>query len=569
MGVGYLMRLVFLFPAGLACALTTVCLAQDHPEPLRLKAAFFMTSAPASTELPQAPPATHKDPAIAPLPSPPSLTLGEVLRRALAHFPEIQVTLARKEAAQAQVGQAGAELLPLGILLALGRRSHLPLVRWFCIGFIELWRGVPLLTALFMATIMLPLFLPDGVTLDRLLRAAIALTLFTSAYMAEVVRGGLQGVPYGQTEAARSLGLGFWRVQGLVVLPQALRLVVPAIVNTAIDLFKDTTLVLIVGLFDLLGMVNLALKDSASKALLHNLIQKMGDSIRNGDWRRGVLDIDTDVLTSFGDLKVTDVKTKILERLSALPEEDEVMAEVDRAEAQFADELKKIDRSPNSVKIFPSSGPAGNIDGTSFPKGTWALTFDDGPHASITSRDIENLKSAGVKATFFWLAKNLRPNLDVVREAISEGMPVANHSWTHAKLDSSADLERLKTNLDREIVLSTSEHTRVLGAAPLFFRCPYGAGFRDPKIRAMIAKLGMIHVRWNVDSLDWKDPDPESVQERVELQMKNNRAGIILFHDIQSPALKVVPNLLDKYRGKVRWVTIPQIVDELNGKARR
>jgi general L-amino acid transport system permease protein len=153
--------------------------------------------------------------------------------------------------------------LPLGILLALGRRSKLPLVRYFCVGFIELWRGVPLLTALFMATIMLPLFLPDGVTLDRLLRAALALTLFTSAYMAEVVRGGLQGVPLGQIEAARSLGLGYWRMHGLVVLPQALRLVVPAIVNTAIDLFKDTTLVLIVGLFDLLGMVNLALKDSA------------------------------------------------------------------------------------------------------------------------------------------------------------------------------------------------------------------------------------------------------------------------------------------------------------------
>ena len=153
--------------------------------------------------------------------------------------------------------------LPLGILLALGRRSSLPLVRWFCIGFIELWRGVPLLTALFMATIMLPLFLPDGVTLDRLLRAAIALTLFTSAYMAEVIRGGLQGVPVGQSEAARALGLGYWRMQALVILPQALRLVVPAIVNTAIDLFKDTTLVLIVGLFDLLGMVNLALKDSA------------------------------------------------------------------------------------------------------------------------------------------------------------------------------------------------------------------------------------------------------------------------------------------------------------------
>jgi general L-amino acid transport system permease protein len=159
--------------------------------------------------------------------------------------------------------------LPLGILLALGRRSKLPAFRYFSVGFIELWRGVPLLTALFMATIILPLFLPDGVTLDRLVRAALALTLFTSAYMAEVVRGGLQGVPMGQAEAARSLGLGYWPMQVLIVLPQALRLVVPAIVNTAIDLFKDTTLVLIIGLFDLLGMVSLSLKDSAWLGMAH------------------------------------------------------------------------------------------------------------------------------------------------------------------------------------------------------------------------------------------------------------------------------------------------------------
>ena len=153
--------------------------------------------------------------------------------------------------------------LPMGILLALGRRSSLPVVRGFCIAFIELWRGVPLLTVLFMAAVMLPLFLPEGASFDRLVRAMVALTLFTSAYMAEVVRGGLQGVPGGQTEAAYSLGLGYWRVQGLVVLPQALRTVLPAIVNTVIDLFKDTTLVAIVGITDLLGVVNLALRDQA------------------------------------------------------------------------------------------------------------------------------------------------------------------------------------------------------------------------------------------------------------------------------------------------------------------
>ncbi|MBL8700516.1 MAG: amino acid ABC transporter permease [Alphaproteobacteria bacterium] len=158
---------------------------------------------------------------------------------------------------------AVAASLPLGIMLALGRRSELPIVRAFSVGFIELWRGVPLLTVLFMGMVMLPLFLPGGMTIDSLLRAMIVLTLFTSAYMAEVVRGGLQGVPRGQAEAAYAMGMGYWQVQGLIVLPQALRLVIPAIVNTVIDLFKDTTLVTIVGLFDLLGVVNQSIKDQA------------------------------------------------------------------------------------------------------------------------------------------------------------------------------------------------------------------------------------------------------------------------------------------------------------------
>jgi general L-amino acid transport system permease protein len=158
---------------------------------------------------------------------------------------------------------AVAGSLPLGVLLALGRRSSLPVVRGFCVAFIELWRGVPLLTVIFMAAVMLPLFLPEGASLDRLIRAMVALTLFTAAYMAEVVRGGLQGIPRGQPEAAYSLGLGYWQVQALVVLPQALRTVLPAIVNTVIDLFKDTTLVAIVGISDLLGVVNLALRDQA------------------------------------------------------------------------------------------------------------------------------------------------------------------------------------------------------------------------------------------------------------------------------------------------------------------
>jgi general L-amino acid transport system permease protein len=153
--------------------------------------------------------------------------------------------------------------LPLGILLALGRRSRLTLIRLLSVGFIELWRGVPLLTVLFMSAVLVPLFLPQGVNIDRLVRALVALVLFNAAYMAEVVRGGLQGIPKGQDEAAYSLGLPWWQVQALVVLPQALKIVVPGIVNTVVDLFKDTTLVTIVGLFDLLGAVSLALKDPA------------------------------------------------------------------------------------------------------------------------------------------------------------------------------------------------------------------------------------------------------------------------------------------------------------------
>jgi len=153
--------------------------------------------------------------------------------------------------------------LPLGVLLAFGRRSRLPIVRWGSIGFIELWRGSPLLAVLFMGLIMLPLFLPGGVTLDSLIRAMLVLTLFESAYMAETVRGGLQGVPPGQADAALALGMSHAQTQLLVVLPQAMRIAIPGIINIVVDLFKDTTLVSIVGLFELMGVINQSLKDPA------------------------------------------------------------------------------------------------------------------------------------------------------------------------------------------------------------------------------------------------------------------------------------------------------------------
>lgn len=148
--------------------------------------------------------------------------------------------------------------LPIGVVLALGRRSDMPVVRAISVAFIELWRGVPLITVLFMASVMFPLFLPEGMNFDKLIRALIGVMLFSAAYMAEVVRGGLQALPKGQYEAAQALGLSYWKMMGLIILPQALKMVIPGIVNTFIGLFKDTTLVLIIGLFDFLGMVQLA-----------------------------------------------------------------------------------------------------------------------------------------------------------------------------------------------------------------------------------------------------------------------------------------------------------------------
>ncbi|KQZ13531.1 MULTISPECIES: amino acid ABC transporter permease [unclassified Mesorhizobium] len=145
--------------------------------------------------------------------------------------------------------------LPIGILLALGRRSKMPAVKLLSVVFIETVRGVPLVVVLFMASFMLPLFVPPGVTFDKLLRALIGVALFSSAYMAEVIRGGLQAIPKGQYEGADSLGLGYWQKMGLIVMPQALTLVIPGIVNSFISLFKDTTLVLIISMFDLLGVV--------------------------------------------------------------------------------------------------------------------------------------------------------------------------------------------------------------------------------------------------------------------------------------------------------------------------
>jgi general L-amino acid transport system permease protein len=152
---------------------------------------------------------------------------------------------------------------PLSILVALGRRSNLPAIKVLCVLYVELIRGVPLISLLFMASVMFPLFLPEGMNIDKLLRAQIAITLFAGAYLAEVVRGGLQALPKGQYEAADAMGLSYWQKTGFIILPQALRMVIPPLVNTFIGFFKDTSLVLIIGIFDLLTAGKTAIVEPA------------------------------------------------------------------------------------------------------------------------------------------------------------------------------------------------------------------------------------------------------------------------------------------------------------------
>ncbi|MDA9695597.1 amino acid ABC transporter permease, partial [Candidatus Pelagibacter sp.] len=147
---------------------------------------------------------------------------------------------------------------PLGLFLSLGRRSDFPIIKYISIGMIEFWRGVPLITVLFMSSVMFPMFLPEDMFIDKLVRVIIAISLFEAAYVAEVIRGGLQALPRGQYDAAKSLGMGYWKMHILVILPQALKLVIPGIANTFLALVKDTPLIFVVGLLEIVGMLNLA-----------------------------------------------------------------------------------------------------------------------------------------------------------------------------------------------------------------------------------------------------------------------------------------------------------------------
>ncbi|MCM2324777.1 MAG: polysaccharide deacetylase family protein [Oligoflexia bacterium] len=221
-------------------------------------------------------------------------------------------------------------------------------------------------------------------------------------------------------------------------------------------------------------------------------------------------------------------------------------------------------RSPQSDTIYPNPGKAGNISGYNFPANTWTLTYDDGPSTKYTPQVLANLRKHGVKATFFWTAQNLSLDAtqEIIRTAMTDGNVGACHSYTHANLPKLSD-EALR----HEIVDAMDKSTEIYGVRPKFFRCPYGAGLNVPRVRQLLADQNLIHVFWNVDTLDWQDKDPESILARAQKQMAKEGRGVVLFHDIHPQSVIASEKLLAVTAGKVRWASLPEIVDEVNGKA--
>lgn len=223
-------------------------------------------------------------------------------------------------------------------------------------------------------------------------------------------------------------------------------------------------------------------------------------------------------------------------------------------------------RTPQATSGYVvGSGPSGMMSGNSFRSGRWALTFDDGPHASYTKQVLANLQKAGLKATFFWLAQNVRSNANIVAQVQAAGMDVADHSYSHPQLPKLG-----AAGLQREIVQSARDEAAVYGIHPKLFRCPYGAcGPQNSLVRQMIANEGMLSVIWNIDSLDWQDKNPASVYARVKKQMAVQKKGIILFHDIHPQSVAASKMLMADFvagrkTGQYRTLTIQEAMDESN-----
>lgn len=299
----------------------------------------------------------------------------------------------------------------------------------------------------------------------------------------------------------------------------------------------------------------------ADKVIYHDLIIHLADVAR--EFRADNRNVDRPISAGFrnaNDLVNSVIRTRpsfIKQAEEDMRQGDVLSADLEMIKADMPD-YSDAGREPQSASIFPSAGPQGNVNGSKFPVGTWALTYDDGPSKKYTPSITKNLNNNGMKATFFWLAQNVKTFPTIVTQVKASGMLLANHSYSHANLPKQG-----QSSLNREINQSTAVETEFYGYKPKFFRCPYGAC--NPHIRQMIADQGMIHVFWNVDSLDWQDKNPASVLNRTQKQMAKNKRGVVLFHDIHSQSMEASRMLMEKTRGSVRWVTMQQIVDEING----
>ncbi len=211
-------------------------------------------------------------------------------------------------------------------------------------------------------------------------------------------------------------------------------------------------------------------------------------------------------------------------------------------------------------KIEPGTGRTGNVVGWEYPENTWSLTFDDGPGTTSTDAVLSNLSAAGIKATFFQVTNMLLKNTDRASAVREAGMELANHSWTHANLPRVG-----QTQLQREIRDSTAEILRIHGVRPKLFRLPYGSGVNTPTIRSLMAGENLVHVFWNVDTLDWQDKNSASVARRAIGQITDQKKGVILFHDVHAhtpEAARLVIEHLKKLN--TRFLTVGQAIEEIN-----
>lgn len=289
--------------------------------------------------------------------------------------------------------------------------------------------------------------------------------------------------------------------------------------------------------------------DASKKVMMHNLLTTMSQDLEGEKLSSG----EQSLMAAFeGEALVNaamDNEAKISDNLNALMKDESFMK-------QLTESKKKADREPQS--IAPSPGKNGNVIGNEFPSGVWAITYDDGPSGKTSPTIFQNLRSYGIPATFFWLAKNTAAMPGVVKQA--SGFELANHSYTHAQLTKLGN-----AGLEKEIVQSTKVHAGIYGYRPKFFRLPYGAGVNNSKIRSMIAAQGMVHVFWNVDSLDWQDKNPPKIVNRVNLQMNARGRGVVLFHDIHPTTVTATKTLMqqwqaEKQEGKRRFLTVGDAV---------